>query len=159
MLGEVHAPVLVGLLAGSTSLGTTEAVTGLAQSATLGFFEPEPDGPTDGAMVTLEGIASRDGDDDRAFVVHAFAADLLSSATALPEVAGCVLAAGDLTDDGVVTLEVKVRLWLEQVDFSAVAPSEGAPTELVVDEAPRNAFIRGVKKAAAYAFSYASATT
>lgn len=154
VLGEVHAPTLVDLLAGPTSLGVTEAVTGRAQSATFGFYDPAAgEAPTEeDAVVTLEGIASRAGDDDRPFVVHVYAADLLSSATELPEVAGCVLDAGDFESDGAVTVTVRTELWLEQVDFSAVPPGESQ--ELAADEPPRNAFVRGVKKAAAYAFTY-----
>ncbi len=157
VLGEAHAPTVVDLLGAETSLGATEAVTGLARSVTLGFHDPETGAPRSprSAVALVEGIARREGEDERAFIAHDFASDVLSSVSELPEVSGCPLQSGDFTGDGVVTLQVQVQLWLDQIDFGEVPAADAAdPYELGSAEAARNAFIRGVKKAAAYTFSY-----
>ncbi len=150
VLGEAHPNLAVDLLADETSLGVSEAVSGVAQSASFGFGAAVE---LDGAVVVLAGVARRAEEADRTFIVHVTAEEVTSSATGRPEVAGCVLAGGQLDADGRVTLTVNVGLWLEQIDFDTVPPSDEA-VELVVDEPARNAFVRGVKKAAAYGFAF-----
>ena len=55
--------------------------------------------------------------------------------------------------DGTVTLTVDATLWFDQVDFS-LAPTSDEETELAIDEPPRNALARGVKKALGYRFAF-----
>lgn len=148
VLGESHTRAVVDLLGGPFSLGVSEAVSGIARSVTLGFLDRD-----DTPVALVEGVARRDGDEDRVFVARAFTADLLSTATSLPEVSGCRLDDGELLGEGVVTLEVQVRRWLDQIDFSEVV-AQPEPYRLAEGEPATNAFLRGVRKAAAYAFTY-----
>ena len=57
---------------------------------------------------------------------------------------------------GVVTLVVKPTVWLDQIDFEAVAASEdGAPVDLEPESQAQRGFTRGLKKGTAYALSFA----
>ncbi len=153
VLGELHQPMLVDLMQGTHVLGVTEAVTGTARSAIFGFHDPSEDDlhAPDGSACFLAGTAEKD-DVVLDFTAEAFSEELLSSATKRPEVDGCVFEDGQLDGDGIVTVTVGVHRWIDQIDWSLVE-GDGA-IDLSAHEIPHNAFVRGIKKAAAYRFSY-----
>lgn len=153
VLGELHQPMLVDLMAGTHVLGVTEAVTGTARSAMLGFHDPNEDDlhAPDGSACFLAGTAEKDGV-VLPFTAEAFTDELISSATKRPEVDGCVFEDGQLDADGIVTVTVQVHQWVDQIDFSLV--ESVGEIDLSAHEIPHNAFVRGIKKAAAYVFSY-----
>jgi hypothetical protein len=152
VIGESNVVALVDLLAGETVLGVEGGVTGLAQSAAILFHDPakEPLDAPGGAVAYLHGVANRDAV-ELEFIAAAPVGEVLSLTNGLPEVDGCPLDGGDIQSNGVVTLTVRTALWLDQIDFSLVPAGE---VELAAGEPPHVAFVRGVKKAAAYQFAY-----
>jgi hypothetical protein len=158
VFGEMVTPGLVDLLAGDTLLGSAEGVTGVVQSAMLRFADPAAlnADEMEGAVVVVEGIARLPGDaaSERSFVARALPAEVLSSNTDQPEVYGCPVTDGDVQSDGVMTLEVHVRLWLDQVDFAELPAGSERATVLPSDGAAFNAFHRGLRKVAAYTFTF-----
>ena len=106
-----------------------------------------------GQVVIVEGVATQ-GSESRPFRASAGVDDVLEGG--LPAVVGCELDRGAVQSDGIVTLDVRLSVWLDQVDFALVpASGDGSKVELSRDDNPHQAFVRGLKKAAAYAFSYA----
>lgn len=152
-LAEMRTPQVVSLLGEPRSLGTESGVTGDARSALLRFHSDDvANAPRPQTVALVAGVATRDGV-TRRFVAVATRDDVSSTVSGEPEVVGCPLEGGPMDTGGVFHLEVRIRTWLDQVDFELVG--DGAEeSELVVGEPPHNAFVRGVQKAAAYRFSY-----
>lgn len=148
VIGEMTHPRRVDLLAGETRLGTGDGVTGQMRSAAVSFIDDE-------VVVALEGRASL-GADTVTFEASLSAADLASTEDGLPVVRGCPVEDGEVASDGVVSLEVAVRLWLDQIDFAPLMQS-AEPLMLAQGEPPHNALARGAKKAASYRFTFEKA--
>ncbi|KYG00766.1 hypothetical protein BE21_06860, partial [Sorangium cellulosum] len=156
--GQMAQPTSVDLLAGTTALADADAVSGVVRSARFTFGAP-PAGPfaaeLDGHVVALEGRAEK-GDAARVFRARALAADVASDVTGEPAVEGCVFEEVYLDGPGVVTLAIKPSVWLDQVDFEAVAEGEdGVPADLEPESQAQRGFVRGLKKGTAYALSFA----
>lgn len=156
--GQMTQPTSVDLLQGTTALADADAVSGVVRSARFTFGAP-PSGPLaaalDGHVVAVEGRAEK-GELARVFRARALAADVLDDATGEPSVEGCVFEEVFLDGPGVVTLVVKPTVWLDQVDFEAVAASDdGAPVDLEPESEAQRGFTRGLKKGTAYALSFA----
>jgi hypothetical protein len=155
-VGEMLVPASVDLALGPTDLAPGPAISGTALSARFSFQSP-PEGEHAADLgtqvVIVEGVATQ-GSESRPFRASAGVEDVLEGG--LPAVVGCELANGAVQSDGVVTLDVRLSVWLDQVDFALVpASTDGSKVELSRDDNPHKAFVRGLKKAAAYAFSYA----
>lgn len=155
-IGEMLEPASVDLFSTPTDLAGGEGVTGVASSARFTFHAP-PVGPAasalGGAIARVIGIAEKDGL-VRPFAVSAAESDVLDS-DGLAQVEGCTFANGTIDGDGTVIVEIRPTVWLDQIDFSVVPESsDGAAVELVAGELPHKAFVRGLKKAAAYEFSF-----
>jgi hypothetical protein len=158
ILGEMLEPTSVDLVAGPTELGSGPGVSGEALSGRVSFTSPA-EGPfaadLGDAVILLEGEAALDGE-TRVFRAIARLSDVLDAAGE-PDVEGCEFANGTIDSDGRVTLILRPSVWLDQVEFAVVPETaDGAPVELARDGAPHRAFARGVKKAAAYLFTYAA---
>ena len=155
-IGELLVPASADLASGMTDLGSGAGVTGTALSARFSFQSPpagEYAADLGTSVVIIEGVATQ-GSESRPFRASASIDDVLEAGE--PAVAGCELNNGSVQADGVVTLNVRLSVWLDQVDFALVPPStDGAKVELTRDQNPHKAFVRGLKKAAAYSFSYA----
>jgi hypothetical protein len=155
-VGEMLVPASVDLALGPTDLASGAGISGTALSARFSFQSP-PEGEHAAELgtqvVIVEGVATR-GAESRPFRASAGIEDVLESG--VPAVVGCELTNGAVQSDGVVTLDVRLSVWLDQVDFALVpASSDGSRVELDRSENPHKAFVRGLKKAAAYSFSYA----
>jgi hypothetical protein len=157
-LGEMLEPEAVDLLASPTELTLGEGVTGQYRSAWFTFHAP-PTGSLadelDGAVVLVSGEA-RGPERTLTFVASATQDQVLDT-YGEPIVTGCPFEDGNVTGDGTITLIIDPVLWLDQVDFARVPETETEPdTVIVLDpaEAPHQAFVRGLRKAAAYSFSY-----
>lgn len=152
-LGEMRTPQLVELLGGPQSLGVEAGVSGNAHSALVRFHSDDSlSAPRPEAVALVAGEASREGV-TRRFVAIATRDEVLNSVSERPEVPGCPLSGGPMETDGIIRLEVQLRLWLDQVDFELV-PDGTEEMELSPGQPPHNAFLRGVQKAAAYVFAY-----
>lgn len=151
-IGEMRTPQLVDLLGPAQSLGSEPGVSGDAQSALVRFHAGESvSAPVPEAVAYVRGIARREGV-EQSFTAVAERDQVLNSVSGEAEIPGCPLDGGPLDHDGVILLEVRLRLWLDQVDFELVP--DGAEPALVAGEPPHSAFLRGVQKAAAYSFHY-----
>jgi hypothetical protein len=70
-------------------------------------------------------------------------------------VIGCRFENGAIVADGVVTLSVDLALWLKLVDFADLPANQDAETvEVERGSRAHRAFVRGLRKAAAYSFDY-----
>lgn len=158
VLAELNERVELDLLARPLLLAPRDAVTGVARSAVVSFgaLEDEPAlGGSDaesGVAVFVEGRAASQEMAVR-FRVDVTTAELANPASDLPEVSGCPFE-GKLSADGVVQGTVSTRVWLDQVDFSGLDGAEAEPVVLERGSTAHNAFVRGVRKALAYSFSY-----
>jgi hypothetical protein len=155
-IGEMLEPTSLDLLASPVEIAVGQGVTGVASSARFSFHAP-PTGPAvselGGAIARVVGTATKDAL-VRPFAVSALEADVLDT-EGLPQVEGCTFEDGGVDGDGTVVLVLRPSVWLDQVDFSLVTESaDGAPVELAPGEIPHKGFVRGLKKAAAYGFSY-----
>jgi len=155
-VGEMLVPASVDLALGPRDLASGEGITGTALSARFSFQSP-PEGEHAADLgtqvVIVEGVATQAAQ-SRPFRASAGVGDVLEGG--VPVVVGCELVNGAVQSDGVVTLDVRLSVWLDQVDFALVpASGDGSKVELDRDENPHKAFVRGLKKAAGYAFSYA----
>lgn len=152
-VGQMLVSDTVDLAAGPSSLAAGSGVTGTARSGRFSFGVP-PAGARAGALagklVRVEGTFTKAGA-SKAFVATA-GADDLKDAAGEDEVDGCIFSSGAITGPGTVTLKIALTTWLDQVDFDKATTSD--PASLDGTEAG-NAFVRGVKKALAYQFSYA----
>ncbi|MEZ4446561.1 MAG: hypothetical protein R3B72_46205 [Polyangiaceae bacterium] len=155
-LGEMRTPQLLDLLADPIVLGSEAGVTGNARSALVRFqADASLDAGAPGAVALVHGVATS-GSESRTFTALTTAEELVHSSTGAPEVIGCPLDGGPIDQDGTIAMEVQLRIWLEQVDFSLV-PAGTTDDELLALEPgtpPHNAFVRGVQKASAYLFHY-----
>ena len=155
-VGEMLVPASVDLALGAADLGAGPGITGNALSARFSFQSP-PQGEFAAdlgtSVVIVEGMATQ-GTESRLFRAAASVDDVLEGG--IPAVVGCEFKNGGIGADGMVTLELRLSVWLDQIDFALVpASTDGTPVELARDQTPHKAFVRGLKKAAAYAFSYA----
>jgi hypothetical protein len=135
--GQVRAPGTVDLMSGG-DLPAGDGVSGGYRSARVAFA---PD--AQGHIVVLEGTATREAA-TRTFRATAVPGDVLDD-DGQPEVVGCRFVETDVDRDGTVEIRVKARVWLDQVDFTADGPLEGAA---------QRGFHRGLKSAAAFELSF-----
>lgn len=156
VLGEMLSPTSVELVQGETLLPSGPGVTGAAHSAQFSFQAPVT-GPyaeeLGDNVVLIRGIARTD-DTTTAFEAAALLEDVVDASGA-PWISGCELHGGPIRADGLVTLTLRPSVWLDQVDFAALpasAPGEHPP--FVRAGTAQRAFARGLKKAAAYRFTY-----
>jgi hypothetical protein len=158
-LGQMLEPYSVDLLAGTTELASSEAVTGTFRSGTFGFatVAAGPVAAELGASVALaEGRAEKDGEEPRYFRAAAGFDDIAKSASG-GQVQGCKFVASAIERSGTVTVHVSPRVWFNLVDFRELLPgSPEARSEFVPDSQPRIAFAQGLAEVSAYEFSYAS---
>lgn len=160
VLAEMLSPQSVDLLE-TTELDGAEAVTGAPLSGQLVLTSPAIGAHAellDEAVVRLEGVArptDPDVDDEpRRFVATASVAELGGS-MGIVEITGCPYDGGPIRAAGTMLLGVDVALWLDQVDFTGIAP-EASAVSLSTDARAHNGFLRGLAKAAAYRFDLQS---
>jgi len=156
-LGEMLRPTTVDLAAGPTDLGSSPGVSGVARSALFCFQSP-PAGELAASLgddvVLIEGTAtSLASGDSLRFRARASVEQVLD-AEGQPFVAGCELDDGNIQENGSVRLLVFPSVWLDQTDFSELSTNDDEPIELDPATTPHKAFVRGLKKAAAYGFTY-----
>lgn len=157
-VGEMLEPTSVDLVATPIEIAVGQGVTGVASSARFTFHAPAVGpaaGELAGAVARVTGTATQ-GTLVRPFAVSASETDVFD-ASGQPIVEGCTFSAGAIDGDGTVVVTLRPSVWLDQIDFSLVPEStDGAPVELAPGEIPHKGFVRGLKKAAAYAFSFES---
>jgi hypothetical protein len=156
--GEMLLPFSADLMAGPIDLPAGYGITGAVQSATFSFAVPS-DGPAVdalGAHVALtQGSATKDGQTIH-FVLAADLADVARTAKD-GHVTGCKFDAVDIQEPGTVTVTVKPRVWLNFIDFSAVAPgTPEAPTVIAAPAVAHAAFAIGLAQLSAYEFSFSA---
>lgn len=155
--GQMTQSHSVDLRAGEGALPEGEGVTGVTRSATFSFSAPAvgPMAPELGAhVIVLEGTATK-GAETRVFRAEIDPPDVLHDDQLIVE--GCAFDEADIQADGTVTVNVKLPLWFDQVDFAELAPSpDGKPVLMEGATVARNQLVRGVKVGSAYAFSYSS---
>lgn len=153
--GAMTGSLAIDLVAPVSELPEGEGVTGPFRSATFGFASP-PAGPLaaelGGAVARVEGEAQKDGE-TRAFRFVATADDV-RGADGEPTVEGCPFEEVVVEADGVVTVHVRLAVWLDQVDFAELPAGGATPAEAARGTKPHEAFARGLKKGAAYVFSF-----
>lgn len=153
--GEMLSEWSVDLLAGPADFPAGRGVTGQYRSATFNFGQGSA-GPVssalDGHVVLVEGSATALGQ-ERPFVAFADVQDLLD-ATGKLVVEGCAFEEAEVRASGTVVVTVNLPLWLDQVDFAAVTLDASGTAVLERGTSPHKAFIHGLRKAAAYRFSY-----
>ena len=158
--GNAKGQILVassGSLLAEDPLGVGDGVSGIVRSATFSFQAPAQ-GPLAGELGThvavLEGTATK-GADTRPFRAEIEPADILNTKNAT-QVEGCPFAEVDMEADGVVTVNIKVAQWFDQVEFDTVpASADGKPVLIPDTVIARNELVRGMKEGLAYNFSYA----
>lgn len=155
-LGEWLSPSSVDLRAPSV-LGVGQGVTGVARSGSFSFATPAS-GPFAAELgshvAVLEGTGTKDG------VIRAFRAEIdaadVANTEGLPAVEGCPFVETSLERDGVVTVELEVERWFDQVEFDSLPETpDGAPKVMPADAIGRNELVRGMKEGIGYAFSFA----
>lgn len=151
MLTASSADLLIG-----TTLGTGRGISGPVRSATFSYGAPAA-GPLAAELgsnaIVLEGTAEK-GEERRVFRAE-ISLDETKGADGKPQIEGCPFTPVDMAADGVVTVEVSLPLWFDQVEFDAAPKStDGSPVALPAGLA-RNQLVRGVKVGLAYSFSYA----
>lgn len=149
--GEMLVPTNIELALGPVDLPAGEGITGVVRSGRFTWGEPPSD--LDGALVVVEGTATK-GELHKVFRLRGERADVLDSSDE-PEVVGCVFHEVEMESDGVVTLRVDPRVWLDQAEFDTVPDSEDdEPVDVPEDDLAARAFVRGLKKSSAFTFSY-----
>lgn len=153
--GEMLSEWSVDLLAGPADFPAGRGVTGQYRSATFSFGQGGA-GPVssalDGHVVLVAGSATALGQ-ELPFVAFADVQDLLDASGKLV-LEGCAFDEADVRASGTVVVTVNLPLWLDQVDFAAVTLDASGTAVLERGSSPHKAFIRGLRKAAAYRFSY-----
>lgn len=154
-LGQMLTPTTVDILKDS-ELPDGDGVTGTYRSARFEFASP-PAGDlaadVDGHLVVVEGEAKK-GAETRLFRLTADKADILN-ADGNPYVEGCIFEETEIPADGTVVLTLRPSVWLDQVDFEAVAESpDGKPVEIPAGDTAHKAFGRGLQKGTGFGFSY-----
>ena len=161
-LGQMLTPSSFDLLAGERgTLPDGDGVSGTFRSARFVFAQTATGpaaGELGGHVAYARGVAEKaDGTTPTPihFELSADYADVAKQAVS-GQVDGCVFAEADVSTDGTVTLMVSPSVWLNVVDFSAVAPgSSDSPTSVAVTEKAGIGFVSGLTQLDAYAFSYA----
>jgi hypothetical protein len=156
--GEMRTPLTVDLRVAESVLPSGEGVTGVVRSATFSFQAP-PAGDLapqlGGHVAVLEGTATK-GADVRIFRAEIDAADVTNTENATA-VEGCPFTEVEMGSDGTVTVNVKLALWLDQVEFDRIdASPDGTP--VLLGGIARNELVRGMKAGDAYVFSYEAQT-
>jgi hypothetical protein len=136
--GEMTSPASVDLLAPVVSLPDGQGIDGAVRSARVVLAAGEG-----GRAVVVRGVARKDAA-SVPFSAYGLLADLPDGS-----VDGCAFAA-EVEADGLVTITIKPSVWLDQVDFAAV---DG---DLASSEVAQGAFVRGLRRCAAFAFAYRS---
>jgi hypothetical protein len=155
-LGEMLVPATVDLLAGPAQLAAADAITGTYRSAEVRLFAAttgEFAKTLDGSVIVVEGVA-RKAAEERVFRAAASAEAFAGGG--YPSVIGCVFEEADVRANGTVVVRISPSVWLDQVDFTSLPPSEeGEPANLPPESQPAQAFERlGVTRANAYRFKY-----
>lgn len=153
--GEMLTEWSVDLLAGPADFPAGRGVTGQYRSATFSFGQGSA-GPVasalDGHVALVAGSATALGQ-ELPFVAFADVQDLLDASGELV-LEGCAFDEADVRASGTVVVTVNLPLWLDQVDFAAVTLDASGTAVLERGTSPHKAFIHGLRKAAAYRFSY-----
>ena len=154
--GEMLESTSFDLAAGAAELPRGEGTSGVFRSARFTWQSP-----AQGALASelgadvliLEGTATK-GELEKIFKLVAAPSDTLDAAEE-PELDGCTFEEADVQSDGVVTISVDPRVWLDQADFSDVeTSSDGSPVEVPAELEAARAFVRGIKKSTAFTFSF-----
>lgn len=158
-LGQMLEPWSIDLLAGAADLPPGDGVTGTYRSARFSFAAP-PEGPMAGEMVphsaVVEGRAERAGESVRLFRATADMSDIARSA-AEGHVEGCEFSELTITGDGLITISINPKVWLDLADFSELEPSaDDTLVEFPVDSQPKIAFAQGLAQLSAYKFAFSS---
>jgi hypothetical protein len=156
--GEMLEPASFDLAAGPATLSTGEGTSGVFRSARFTWQSPAQGALASelGADVLLvEGTATK-GEFEKVFKLVAAPSDTLDAADE-PELDGCTFEEVDVQSDGLVTISVDPRVWLDQADFSDVEPSpDGTPVEVPAELEAARAFVRGIKKSTAFTFRFST---
>ncbi len=154
--GQMLIPSSVDLRAGDSDLARGEGVTGIVRSATFSYSTPAT-GPLASELgvhvAVIEGTATKGGD-SRSFRAEIEASDLANTKNALA-IEGCPFNEADMQADGTVTVNIKLPLWFDQVEFDSVPQStDGKPVVIPASAIARNELVRGMKAGDGYVFSY-----
>lgn len=154
--GEMLSSASVDLHAGEAALPNGEGVTGTVRSATFSYQSPATGsfatelGPH---VAVLEGVAKK-GTDTRPFRAEIDASDLLNTRDT-PSVEGCPFIEAEIEADGTVTVNIKLALWFDQVEFGTVPKSDdGTPVRIPETAIARNELVRGMKAGDGYVFTF-----
>lgn len=155
-LAEALVATSVDLALGPVELGVAAGVSGTALSGRFSFQAP-PLGPyardLGSHVACVEGEAKKDGT-ALPFRVVAGVEDVLDP-QGRPEVLGCAFHDGAIEANGTVSLTVAPSIWLDQCDFAGlVASGDRQPVELDRSLGAHQSFLRGLRKAASYVFTY-----
>lgn len=154
--GEMLESASFDLAAGAAELPTGEGTSGVFRSARFTWQSP-----AQGALASelgadvliLEGTATK-GELEKIFKLVAASSDTLDAAEE-PELDGCTFEEADVQSNGLVTIWVDPRVWLDQADFSDVETStDGTPVEVPAELEAARAFVRGIKKSTAFTFRF-----
>ncbi len=152
--GEMLTSGSVDLLAGAT-LGQGNGVSGFARSATFTFGAPgsgDAAGELGANVIVLEGTATK------AVETRVFRAEIkpeeVRDGKGVTQIEGCPFTPVDMQADGVVSLTVKIPVWLDQVAFDDVPTSADGSPVLLGSGLAHNQVVRGAKVGLAYVFSY-----
>ena len=156
-MGQLIAPSSADLVAPESTLGVGDGVTGRVRSATFGYQSPAqgPLGQQLGAnIVVLEGAATKDAE-RRVFRFEVGAADVKGT-DGLAAIKGCPFSDVVVGGNGTVTVRVDLGLFMQQLDFSELAPSpNGTPVLVPATSLLHDQLVRGIKAGQAYQFSFA----
>jgi hypothetical protein len=153
--GQMLTPSSADLLAGAV-LGRGDGVSGPVRSATFSFGAPAT-GPAAAELgadvIVLEGSATKAAETRR------FRAEILpdemKDAKGMMQIEGCPFTAADMQSDGVVSIEISLARWFDQVTFDDVPTSANGEPVVLPNGLARNQLVRGAKAGLAYTFAYA----
>lgn len=138
--GEMTESAAVDLLRRNV-LPRGRGVTGTLRSARFGFGAP-----ADGVVVSIAARATKGA---TSITFHASAGvDEIVDPDGHPQVSPCVFRETNVASDGTVTLTLRPRVWLDQLELSGVSG------DLVAAPSVYAAFARGLKTTTAYEFAY-----
>lgn len=154
-MGEVLDPGSSDLLGGLAELAVGSGVSGWYRSARFTFGSPATGAFKDALgdyVAVVEGSAAKNGAVLQ-FVATAKRDQVLATDTERPVVDGCAFGPVDVESDGVVTLKIDVRVWVDQIPFDQVnVPAVGTTAPLEPGSVPHKAFIRGLQKTDGYVY-------
>jgi hypothetical protein len=154
--GEMLEPASFDLAQGPANLPAGDGTSGVFRSARFTWQSPAQGALASelGADVLIvEGTATK-GEFEKVFKLVAAKADTLDAADK-PELEGCTFEEVDVQSNGLVTIAVDPRVWLDQADFSDVEESpDGTPVEVPAELEAARAFVRGLKKSTALTFRF-----